>query len=42
VDGLILILIIMFAPRGFMGFINYLKLRWFSASTSKAKLEKAS
>ena len=42
VAGLILILIIMFAPYGFMGFINYLKLRWFSASASKVKLEKAS
>jgi branched-chain amino acid transport system permease protein len=42
VDGLILILIIMFAPYGFMGFINYLKLRWFSTSASKVKLEKAS
>jgi branched-chain amino acid transport system permease protein len=40
VDGLILILIIMFAPRGFMGFVGYLRQRWFSAS--KAKLEKVS
>lgn len=40
VDGLILILIIMFAPQGFMGFIRYLRQRWFSAS--KPKLEKVS
>jgi branched-chain amino acid transport system permease protein len=40
VDGLILILIIMFAPGGFMGFIGYLRQRWFSAP--KAKLEKVS
>jgi branched-chain amino acid transport system permease protein len=42
VDGLILILVIMFAPRGFMGFINYLKQRWVSSSASKVKLEKVS
>jgi branched-chain amino acid transport system permease protein len=40
VDGLILILIIMFAPQGFMGFIRYLRQRWFSASTTK--MEKVS
>jgi branched-chain amino acid transport system permease protein len=40
VDGLILILIIMFAPRGFMGFMAYLRQRWFMAP--KAELEKAS
>jgi branched-chain amino acid transport system permease protein len=40
VDGLILILIIMFAPQGFMGFIRYLRQRWFSASTPK--MEKVS
>jgi branched-chain amino acid transport system permease protein len=40
VDGLILILIIMFAPRGFMGFVSYLRQRWFVAP--KAELEKAS
>ncbi len=42
VDGLILILVIMFAPRGLMGFINYLKQKWVSSPASKVKLEKVS
>jgi branched-chain amino acid transport system permease protein len=42
VAGLILILIIMFAPMGFMGSVRLLKERWFSPSAGKAKLEKAS
>jgi branched-chain amino acid transport system permease protein len=42
VTGLILILIIMFAPLGFMGFIHYLKQRWLFPAAFKAKLEKVS
>lgn len=42
VDGLILILVIMFAPRGFMGFINYLRQKLFPPSAAKAPMEKVS
>jgi branched-chain amino acid transport system permease protein len=40
VAGLILILVIMFAPMGFMGLVRYLKERWFPPSAGKIKLEK--
>ncbi len=40
VSGLILILIIMFAPLGFMGFVYYLKQRWLFPSDLKTNLEK--
>lgn len=42
VDGLILILVILFAPRGLMGFITYLKQRWGSHPATKAPMEKVS
>lgn len=42
VSGLILIGIILFAPWGFMGFIHYLKQRWFFPFPFKAKSEKSS
>jgi branched-chain amino acid transport system permease protein len=44
VAGLILILVIMFAPMGFMGLVWSLKARWFppSARKMKIKLEKVS
>jgi branched-chain amino acid transport system permease protein len=44
VAGLILILVIMFAPMGFTGLVRLLKERWFSPSAGKikTKLEKVS
>jgi branched-chain amino acid transport system permease protein len=42
VMGVILILVVIFLPTGFMGLINKLKLRWKSRSTGKAGMEKAS
>jgi branched-chain amino acid transport system permease protein len=42
VMGVILILVIMFAPRGLAGFINDMKLKWQARGASKAKLEKTS
>lgn len=42
VMGVILILVVMFMPMGFMGLINILKLRWINRSASKAQMEKAS
>jgi branched-chain amino acid transport system permease protein len=41
VAGLILILIIMFAPTGFLGLLRFLRERWF-ASVPKVNLEKGS
>jgi branched-chain amino acid transport system permease protein len=42
VTGVILILVIMFAPRGFAGFISDMKLKWQAYAASKAKREKTS
>jgi branched-chain amino acid transport system permease protein len=42
VSGSILILIIVFAPLGFMGFMNYLKQRWVVPAVFKEKVEKVS
>jgi branched-chain amino acid transport system permease protein len=42
VTGVILILVIMFAPQGLAGFIKMLKLRYFSAPSAGAKMEKTS
>jgi branched-chain amino acid transport system permease protein len=42
VAGLILILVIMFAPTGFIGLIKFFKERWFSSSAPRVKLEKVS
>jgi branched-chain amino acid transport system permease protein len=42
VVGLILILVILFVPMGFMGSVRYLKQRWSARSAPEVKLEKAS
>lgn len=42
VVGLILILIIMFAPTGCVGLVRFLKQKWSAHSAPKANLEKAS
>ncbi len=42
VVGLILILVIMFAPMGCVGLVRSLKQKWFVHSAPKANLEKAS
>lgn len=42
VMGVILILVIMFAPRGIAGFITTMKQRWQSRSAASAKMEKTS
>ena len=42
VMGVILILVVMFMPMGFMGLINTLKLKWKNRSGSKTNGEKAS
>jgi len=42
ISGMILILVIMFAPQGLAGFMKMLKLRYFSAGLERAKKEKAS
>jgi branched-chain amino acid transport system permease protein len=42
VVGLILILIIMFAPAGLIGLIKSLKQRWFQSSAPRVNLEKVS
>jgi branched-chain amino acid transport system permease protein len=42
VAGLILILIIMFAPTGFVGSINIMKQKWNAKSARRMKLEKVS
>jgi len=41
VAGLILILIIMFAPTGFVGFLRWIRQNWFTKTAGKPKLEKA-
>ena len=40
VAGLILILIIMFAPMGFAGFLNWVRQNWFAKSVGKTDLGK--
>jgi len=42
ITGIILIVVIMFAPRGLAGVITMLKLRYFSGPAKGAKMEKAS
>jgi hypothetical protein len=42
VMGVILIAVIMFAPRGIAGFITILKQRWQRPSAASAKMEKTS
>ncbi len=42
VMGVILILVVMFLPRGFMGLFNSLKLRWKARSAGKTEMEKMS
>jgi len=42
VAGLILILVIMFAPMGFVGGVRILKQKWLASSAPGGKLEKAS
>lgn len=42
VVGIILILIIMFAPAGLVGFVRFLKQKWFARAVPMAVLEKAS
>lgn len=42
VMGLILILVIMYAPMGFLGFIQIIKNRWFEKKAAKANIEEAS
>jgi branched-chain amino acid transport system permease protein len=42
VAGLILILVIMFAPMGFMGFIRAIRQKWLAKAAQKSSWEKAS
>jgi len=42
VVGLILILVILFVPMGFVGLVRFLKQKWFAHSAPGANLEKAS
>lgn len=42
VAGLILIVVIMFAPMGFAGFLRWARLKWFPPAAARGKLEKAS
>jgi branched-chain amino acid transport system permease protein len=42
VAGLILILIIMFAPTGFVGFLRWIRQNWFTKTAEKTNLEKVS
>lgn len=42
VTGLILILVIMFAPTGFAGFLRFIKEKWFRRSSDKTGMEEAS
>jgi branched-chain amino acid transport system permease protein len=42
VMGLILILIIMFAPMGFMGFLSIIKEKWFRRPSDKTAMEETS
>lgn len=42
VAGLILILVIMFAPMGFIGLVRSIRLKWLAKAAEKSSLEKAS
>ena len=42
VMGLILILVIMYAPMGFLGTIQIVKAKWFGSLRHKAGMEEAS
>jgi branched-chain amino acid transport system permease protein len=42
VMGLILILVIMYAPMGFLGLMQILKAKWFGSLPQKAEIEEAS
>jgi branched-chain amino acid transport system permease protein len=42
VMGVILISVIMFAPRGIAGFITAMKMKWQASAASRAKMEKTS
>ncbi len=42
VAGLILVLVIMFAPMGFMGGVRILKQKWLARSAPKVKMERVS
>jgi branched-chain amino acid transport system permease protein len=41
VMGLLLILVIMYAPMGFLGLIQILKGKWFGKLSEKAEVEEA-
>jgi branched-chain amino acid transport system permease protein len=42
VAGLILVLVIMFAPMGFMGFVRSIRLKWLAKAAQKTSLGKVS
>jgi len=42
VAGLILILVIMFAPMGFTGFLRWARQKWLAKPAGKVNVEKAS
>jgi hypothetical protein len=42
VAGLILVLVIMFAPMGFVGGVRILKQKWLGHSAPKVRMEKVS
>ncbi len=42
VMGVILILVVMFAPAGITGVVNTMKMKWHAYTASKAKMEKTS
>jgi branched-chain amino acid transport system permease protein len=42
VMGVILILVVMFAPSGIAGVVNTMKMKWHTYTASKAKMEKTS
>jgi hypothetical protein len=42
VTGLILILVIMFAPTGFAGFLRFIKEKWFRRPSDKTAMEETS
>ena len=42
VMGLILIIVIMFFPMGFIGFVRFVKEKWFGKESDKAAMEEAS
>jgi hypothetical protein len=42
VAGLILIVVIMFAPMGFAGFLRWARQNWFAKAPGKINMEKVS